>query len=267
MNVRRYSQVSELKNKNYILTGSSGHLGGILLQFLIHNDCNLILPHRQNSKFKNKIINQRLDYVEFDLSIMEELDLFIEHVKENYEFIDGIIYMTNFVEAPLFTENLDFNTFLGFQKINTFLPYSLTIRLRSLLSKKGAESDKMSSVINVSSIYSILSPKLSLYSSPESINNPMYGASKASMNQVGRFLANYLAGDRIRVNNLILGPFPSTETQATDPDLIDNLSSFIPLGRIGDEKDLIGPVYFLLSEMSSFVTGSSLVVDGGWSSI
>lgn len=266
MRDKKYDPISDIKDRNYILTGSTGYLGGILLKFLIQNDCNLILPFRHNSQFEKNIISERVDAVEVDLSILKELDLFIEYVKAKYEFIDGIIYMTNFTEAPNFTEDLDFETFLGFQKLNTFLPYSLTMRLRTLLSKKSLLSNKTSSVINVSSIYSLLSPKLSIYSPLESINNPMYGASKASMNQVGRFLANYLAADRIRVNNLILGPFPSTKTQQSDPDLIENLSNIIPLGRIGDEKDLIGPVCFLLSEMSSFLTGSSVVVDGGWSS-
>ncbi len=120
------------------------------------------------------------------------------------------------------------------------------------------------SVVNVASMYGVVSPDLRVYSRPETANPPFYGAAKAALLQWTRYAAVEFAPDGIRVNALTPGPFPSPEVQRTAPDFTTELSRHVPLGRVGRAEELVAPALFLASEGASFVTGTNLVVDGGW---
>jgi gluconate 5-dehydrogenase len=120
------------------------------------------------------------------------------------------------------------------------------------------------SIVNISSMYAMVSPQPSTYEQFPSFHNPAaYGAAKAGVLQFTRYAACHLASDNIRVNAISPGPFPSDATQANGG-FVDALARRVPLGRIGAPDDLVGPLVFLLSPGSGFVTGHNLVVDGGW---
>ena len=98
------------------------------------------------------------------------------------------------------------------------------------------------------------------------LNPPSYGASKAGVIQLTKYFATYLANDKIRVNSISPGAFPSQEVQKS-PGFIKNLILKIPLGRIGLPEDLGGPIVFLASDSSSYITGQNFCIDGGWTII
>ena len=76
-----------------------------------------------------------------------------------------------------------------------------------------------------------------------------------------RYLAAFFAEDNIRVNMVSPGAFSKP---GTDLKFIDELNSRIPMGRIGNPRDLNGVVKFLVGNESSYITGQSFLVDGGW---
>lgn len=123
---------------------------------------------------------------------------------------------------------------------------------------------KYASVINVASMYGMVSPDQRIYAGPDTVNPPYYGAAKAALIQWGRYAANEFGPEGIRVNTLSPGPFPSEAVQASDPEFVSRLVDRVPMGRIGAPEDLAGPVLFLASPASGFVNGANLVVDGGW---
>jgi len=120
------------------------------------------------------------------------------------------------------------------------------------------------SVINIASMYGMVSPDLRVYDSPEVANPPHYGAAKAGVIQLTRYLAVQYGAENIRVNSLSPGPFPNPSSEINNTRFIGRLASKVPLGRVGNPDELAGPLVFLASPMSSFVNGSNLVVDGGW---
>ena len=120
------------------------------------------------------------------------------------------------------------------------------------------------SVINIASMYGMVAPDQRIYETTEGTNPPFYGSAKAALIQFTKYAACELAKENIRVNSISPGPFPTKEVQEKSAKMVDQIVAKVPMGRIGDPKELIGPVAFLASEASSFVTGANITVDGGW---
>lgn len=120
------------------------------------------------------------------------------------------------------------------------------------------------SIVNVASMYGIVSPQPATYRAhPQWHNPPAYGAAKAGVIQFTRYAACHLGPYGIRVNSVSPGPFPR-ESIRRDAAFIAELAARVPLGRVANADEIVGPVAFLLSRAASFVTGHDLVVDGGW---
>lgn len=119
------------------------------------------------------------------------------------------------------------------------------------------------SIVNVSSMYGRVAPDLSIYPTEEGRNPPFYGAAKAALTQLTRYAAAELGPDGIRVNSLTPGPFPQ-HPERMEPGFLGELASRTLLGRVGAAPDIRTAVLFLASPHSAFVTGSDVVVDGGW---
>ncbi|MEO9901103.1 glucose 1-dehydrogenase [Nisaea sp.] len=111
-------------------------------------------------------------------------------------------------------------------------------------------------VVNMASVAAFVSTATSL----------AYSTSKAGVKMLTQSLAQELAADGIRVNAIAPGPMKTDITLPTreDPERYRQFLTRIPLGRFGDPNELVGPALFLASDMSSYVTGTTLVVDGGY---
>ena len=90
-----------------------------------------------------------------------------------------------------------------------------------------------------------------------------YGASKWAVRGMTKSAAKEFAAMGIRVNSIHPGLIETAMTSQTPPERKVELEAAVPLGRIGQPGDLVGPVLFLLSDESAYVTGAELVVDGG----
>jgi len=121
------------------------------------------------------------------------------------------------------------------------------------------------SIINISSVYGILSPVQDIYEyrrqRDEIFYKPVaYSVSKSAVMNLTRYLATYWAKAGVRVNTLTLSGIFNHQP----PEFLEAYCSRIPLGRMMNVDEIIGPMIFLASDASSYVTGSNLVVDGGW---
>jgi len=95
-------------------------------------------------------------------------------------------------------------------------------------------------------------------------NLAAYAASKGGINALTIQLAAELAPDRIRVNAFAPGATNVERNLADDPTYVELWSPLIPLGRVAEPEDMVGPAVFLASDQSAYVTGQVLYVDGGW---
>jgi cyclopentanol dehydrogenase len=98
------------------------------------------------------------------------------------------------------------------------------------------------------------------------ITSPMYPASKGAVRLLTKVTAIQYAKEGIRANSVHPGPIvtPMTEKRRGDPEIYKLMVSRIPLGRYGEAEEVAYAVLYLASDESSFVTGSELVIDGGW---
>ena len=121
------------------------------------------------------------------------------------------------------------------------------------------------SIINIASIYGQVAPDQGLYQyrrdRGDTFYKPVaYSASKSALYNLTRYLATYWGPKNVRVNTLTLGGVFNNQ----DPEFLEKFNAKVPLGRMADENDYNGVVQFLLSDGSRYLTGSNVVVDGGF---
>jgi NAD(P)-dependent dehydrogenase (short-subunit alcohol dehydrogenase family) len=122
------------------------------------------------------------------------------------------------------------------------------------------------SIVNVSSVYGLLSPVQDLYAfrreRGETFVKPVaYSVSKSAILNLTRYLATYWAKEGVRVNTLTLGGVWNDQPA----EFLDAYAARTPMGRMLEAGEALGAVVFLASDASSYVTGANVVVDGGWS--
>jgi NAD(P)-dependent dehydrogenase (short-subunit alcohol dehydrogenase family) len=122
------------------------------------------------------------------------------------------------------------------------------------------------SIVNISSVYGMLSPVQELYEfrrkGGDEFYKPIaYSVSKSALYNLTRYLATYWAKSGVRVNTLTLAGVANDQPR----EFVDAYTARMPLGRMANVAEVVGPVVFLASNASSYVTGANLVADGGWS--
>jgi NAD(P)-dependent dehydrogenase (short-subunit alcohol dehydrogenase family) len=121
-------------------------------------------------------------------------------------------------------------------------------------------------IVNISSVYGMLSPVQDVYdfrrAKGETFFKPVaYSVSKSALYNLTRYLATYWARSGVRVNTLTLAGVWNEQPR----EFVDAYTARMPIGRMADAAEVVGPVVFLVSDASSYVTGANLVADGGWS--
>lgn len=119
-------------------------------------------------------------------------------------------------------------------------------------------------IINNASMYGMVSPNFKIYRDSGMSNAIEYNAAKAAIIQITKYLAVRGAPFGIRVNAFSPGPFSPPGAFAGKQWFHDELVQMMPLGRIGEKWEIKGVIAFLATDLSSYVTGQNIPVDGGW---
>jgi NAD(P)-dependent dehydrogenase (short-subunit alcohol dehydrogenase family) len=119
------------------------------------------------------------------------------------------------------------------------------------------------SIINISSIYGVVANDPSLYEGTDMKQPPDYTFVKAGMINFTRYLANYFGRQGVRANCICPGGYADDQPEP----FVDQYTKRVPVGRMLENDDIKGAVVFLASDASEYVTGTSLMVDGGFTSL
>jgi len=247
--------------KTVILVGPNGHLGKEILTALLNNYF-VIGISRNSSKINlpNRLKKYYFSF-EHDLKEIKEKELFNQiksFLNLKKSFLHGIINNGYFGYPNKADSIKKSDVYLSAEGIFG-VQIRIIMTLKTLLTDNG-------SIINISSMYGKVAPNPDNYPNKEKLNALLYGSMKAALIQATKWLSSVLGEKGIRVNSVSYGPFPQKTIQEQFPDLIKNLSQKTHLRRIGNANEASGIILFLLSESSSYITGTDISVDGGWTS-
>ncbi len=260
------SNLMSLKGRRALITGANGHIGRIIALTLAELKADLILVDRHGSDYK-ELINEITNNFKVDVQT-HDCDLGIQNDRKKLisTLCDKGIPLNILVNNAAFVgdTNLDgwvtdfeqqsVETWRSALEVNLTAVFSFVQGLTPLLKKsKGAN------VINIGSIYGTWGPDHRLYEGTAMGNPAAYAASKGGLIQLTRWLATTLASS-IRVNTLSPGGVFRNQPEV----FIKRYNEKTPLGRMATEDDFRGAIAYLASDLSSYVTGQNLAVDGGW---
>jgi len=250
-----------LDGKIAFVSGSRGHLGQAMARALAGAGAHVFVNGRNKAlldAFACDLKSQGFsaEAAPFDAHDIAEIRAFFGGLKRLDVLVNNIGFMQAKafaqLEAPDFAATYAATVTTAFESVRAALP-----ALRC-----AAQACGDASVINISSMYSQVAPDGRLYDRREQQSPFHYGPAKAGLEQLTRHLAAELGAEKIRVNALVPGPFPQPGKMPAG--LEARLAARTMLGRTGLREEIGGPLLFLASPASSFVTGTSLNVDGGW---
>ena len=262
------SNLIHLEEKVILLTGAAGYLGSAMARGLAQAGGFVYLNGRNQANLQKlcdelEAAGGQAAVLPFDVVESDAVADALQVIEAKHGRLDVLINNAYYGKGGTLEESTNQDFAEAYHVAVTaaagLIRAALPILRQSILHGGGGAS-----VINVSSMYGLVSPDLRVYETAQGANPPFYGAAKAALLQLTRYSACELAKDKIRVNALCPGPFPALSVSETNPAFIDQLASKVPLGRIGIASEIAGPAVFLASDAASYVTGTTLTVDGGW---
>jgi len=266
--VKDIKTLFDLTGRTALITGAGGSLGSQIAMGLARYGVRVVLWGRSLDTLEElaaQIIRLGGEALvqQVDLFNDEQLSKTLDRFKEQNAEVDILINSAYSGDGGS-CESASNDDFSKAYQIAVVSAFRIIQSLRPLLRSATISRVGGSSVINIASMYGVVSPDLRVYDRTENANPPFYGAAKAGLIQLTRYMACEFASENIRVNSISPGPFPNKKVRTDNPLFCKQLAGRVPLGRLGNPMEMIGPVLFLASDASSYVTGTNLIVDGGW---
>jgi len=240
---------NQLKNKNALITGASGSIGSAIAKKLSSLGYTTILTGTNNEKIKklSKSLGKNSFGIIADLSKESSIKSLFDQILKKFKKIDILINNAGINKDSLAIRMND-------DQWNEVIQINLTSAFKiSQMAVKTMIKQRWGRIIGISSIIGI----------GGNIGQSNYAASKAGMIGMHKSLALEVASRGITVNCIAPGFINSPMTQALSDDQKDLMLKKIPVGKIGIPDDIANCVAFLTSEKSSFITGSTINVNGG----
>ena len=257
--------IFNLKDKVIILTGAAGNLGSQYAKGLSKAGANVVLSDIDYKRCKELSEQLKNEFKVHPLAIKTDLrqkvsiQKLVKTTMKKYSKIDVLInnaaYQGNDSIRKTPFEKLalkDWNQAISINLTGIFL---LCQEVGKIMKKQ-----KNGSIINIGSTYGIVAPDQRIYGNSGQNAGAFYAATKSGVINLTRYLASYWGNYGIRVNTLSPGGVKRSQTKS----FISNYSKKTMLGRMAKNNEYVGAIIFLSSDASSYMTGSNLVIDGGW---
>lgn len=250
-----------LQGKTIWITGGAGYLGSPITRELDAQCAKVVcidLPGRAEALVREHALTRTVPHT-LDVNDAAALPAAIDALIAAHGVPDGVAHLAFASSSGHTLESLpaaEFQKTLDHAVTPTFV---LCRALAEHMKPRGSGS-----IVLFSSMYGVVAPDPRIYHAPMKPNPIDYGAGKAALLQLARYLSVHYGPAGLRFNCVTPGPFPNPAVQQAYPGFIGDLSKKTALNRVGTNIEIVGPVLFLLSDSASFVTGHTLAVDGGW---
>ena len=260
--MKTIAELVRLTGRRALLTGGAGHIGQAVAEALIELGARVAIIDLDKTACEERAESLGANALPFacDLANEQATRETAGTVIRTFGGLDILIHCAAYVgttQVPGLGVPFDQQTVAAWDsaiRVNLTAAFVLAQEAREALSTSGRGS-----IILFSSIYGIVGPDMGLYAGTAMANPAGYGASKGGVLQLTRYLATVLA-PRVRVNAISPGGVWRNQPQI----FREQYETRTPLKRMAVEEDLKGAVAFLASDLSAYVTGHNLVVDGGW---
>ena len=256
-----------LENKNILLTGATGHLGTSIAWTLARVGANVLINSKTKKKCeelvkKIKEKNLKAELADFDITNKNDIE---NYAKSISNLAIHCLINNAYTGKSGTIKSSDSKSYLESYNVGLISVHNLTSKLLKNL-KLAVKKSGDASVINIASMYGLVTPDLRIYDTPKKSSPPFYGATKAALIHWTKYAASEFGKENIRFNSISPGAFPSRLSKKKSPNLIKRLNYKIPLGRIGKPIEVVGSVILLASKAGSYINGSNICIDGGFTS-
>lgn len=264
--MKKILDLISLNGRRALITGATGKIGQELALTIAELGGDLILvdlPDSNYNSLKEKILSEwsiDIECINCDLESESARMSLINNVVNSSKSLDILINNAAFVGDSKLNGWIDsfsqqsIETWNRAIEVNLTAVFHLSQGLTPLLKK-----NKNGSIINISSIYGLIAPDYSIYKGMDMGNPAAYAVSKGGLIQLTKWLSTTIAPE-IRVNSVSPGGVWRNQSE----EFVKRYESKTPLGRMSTEEDLKGAIAYLASDLSGYVTGQNIVVDGGW---
>lgn len=253
----------DLSGRTILIAGGAGYLGTPLCQLIAQQGGNVCIADFHPERLQKAVERLKAEYPDVgvlgvpldvgdEASIIESLRVCAEHFGSLYGLVNATYGGTG--------KRLEELTGDDFDRAN-HLNLTGSFLLAREATKHMADAG---SIVMYASMYGVVAPNPAKYPDGMTPNPIEYGAGKAGLIQMVRYLAAHYGPRNIRVNGVVPGPFPNAGAVEQPADFMQNLSRSTMLERTGEASETAGPTVFLLSDAASYVTGHMLAADGGW---
>ena len=255
-----------------MITGSSGLLGKYLAKELSVYNCNLILVDKYidlELSHNRNVDSKKILSVECDITSCDSIKNLMNKSTKKFKEVDALINcaalndsLENNISKNNFYMPESYESFMELLKINVGGTYNMCCLIGEHMIKNGKGT-----IVNIASTYGITSPDQEIYKNKKNenifIKGPAYPISKASVIHLTKYLAVLWAETKLTINCLSPGGILNNQ----DSDFVENYSTRCPKKRMSNTSDYLSPILFLISDTTPYMTGSNIVVDGGWTII
>ncbi|MFA6034201.1 MAG: SDR family oxidoreductase [Myxococcota bacterium] len=264
--MRSIKELMSLDGRVVLVTGGAGHIGAAMSEAIAEQGAAVVIADRDLAECEAvaaRISGQghgRCAWLEADLLDESSTRGLVKRVLDKHGRLDGLIHSAAFVGTTVFPgwgvpfEQQSVAAWDAAFRVNLTSAFALVQEAAPALKETGNGA-----VVFIGSTYGLVGPDMSIYNGTAMANPAAYGASKGGLMQLMRYLATVLA-PYVRVNAITPGGVWRNQPEVFH----ERYKQKTPLGRMATEEDFKGAAVYLMSDLSRYVTGHNLVVDGGW---
>lgn len=265
--MKSLKQLMDLSGRKALVTGGAGHVGLAICESLLElgatvtiTDLDLKACDARKAELAGNYAADRIHVMPADLGDESQVRKMVRDSIQRMGGLDILVHSAAYVGTTKVSgwavpfESQTLSAFESAMKVNVGAAFAATQEAREALASGGHGS-----VIFISSIYGLVGPDMRLYEGTSMANPAGYAASKGGLLQLNRYLASVLAPG-IRINSIT----PGGIERAQPAEFQERYVARTPLNRMATEEDIKGAVAYLAGDLSAYVTGQNIIVDGGW---